>query len=132
MIMTILLTVSLLTLRADIPVYASRGNIFNKAFKEPFESIYFVFYNGDWLRLTTHYGPSTFIDAYYILNFLKKEKRNLEDVAIIIHNHFARPILSDGNRIAMKRLKGMGFRGSFCIYVTGTKKVNCEWCGEDR
>ena len=117
---------------AEVMVYSSRGNIFVNAFKEPFESIYLVFYNGDWIRLTTHYDKTTFIDAYYIANFLKRKDQRLKDVAIIIHNHFARPTLSPGNMLNMKRLKGMGFRGSFCVYVTGTRRINCEWCGEER
>lgn len=122
----ILLIFISLIINAQVNIaYVTSGNIFNKSFTEPFEILYLVLYNGDWYGISTHDENKIAVDAHYIKRFLEKRGKKLEDVAIMAHNHFAAPRLSDGNSLFMKKLRGLGFKGSYCIYVTSSRKVVC-------
>lgn len=107
-------------------VYCGKGNIFSKSFTDPFEILYMVCYNGDVLYLTTRTQNAIYVDAYYTREFLKENGKELKDVCIMIHNHFVRPGLSYANSINLKALRRMGYKGSFCIYITTTKKIVCD------
>jgi len=106
-------------------VYVGESNIFNKSFKQPFEILYLVFYNGDCLSFSTHEENTVSIHAVYVKEYLDGKKRKLEDVAIICHNHFGAPYFSGGDSLFEKKLRGFGFKGSYCIYITSSRKVVC-------
>jgi len=111
-------------------VWISVGNIFDNAFKEPFEILYLVCYDGKVIYVSTHDDKCIGINAVYIQELLERRGKTLKDVAIMMHNHFFRPTFStvaeDGDLAFLADLRAMGFKGSFCIYVTSSKKIICE------
>ena len=110
--------------------WISVGNIFNNAFKEPFEILYLVCYDGAVFHVSTHDDKCIDINAAYIRELLERRGKTLRDVAIMMHNHFARHSFStwaeDGDLAFLADLRRMGFKGSFCIYVTSSKKIICK------
>lgn len=109
-----------------IDVYVGKFDIFEDAFKEVIERLYLVFYDGKGLSITTRHDYGIYIDAWYIRELLRAHNRTLGDVAIMTHNHFARPNLSVSDWSVLKALRRMGFKGSFCIYVTSNQTMKCE------
>ena len=122
----LLIFVALVLTPASTIVYIGESNIFDGSFKQPFEILYLVFYNGDCLSFSTYQKSAIPISAGSLNYLLEGRNRKLEDVAIMVHNHLAMPRFSDGNYIFLKRLRGLGFKGSFCIYVTSSGRVVCD------
>jgi len=111
-------------------VWISIGNIFDNAFREPFEILYMVCYDGKRFYVSTHDDSSIHINATYIRGLLERHGKTPKDVAIMMHNHFCRHTFStvaeDGDLAFLADLRRMGFKGSFCIYVTSSKEIICK------
>lgn len=111
-------------------IWISLGNIFTNAFKEPFEILYLVCYDGTVFSISTRNDCVINVDAVYVRELLKRSGKAPKDVAIMMHNHFFRPTFStvaeDGDLAFLADLRRMGFKGSFCIYVTSSKKIICK------
>ena len=104
-------------------VYISRGNIFHEKFTEPFESLYVVLYDGTEYRFTQQLESRVVLPIDYLIRQLKKENKDIKDIAIIIHNHFKYPRFSLLDKIMLFKLRDMGYEGSFCICFTPTGEV---------
>lgn len=104
-------------------VYITHGNIFNGEFTEPFEILYAICFDGQFWSFSTHEANQISLSAYYLKTFLEERGYTLKDVAIMMHNHFAMPRLSWTDSNTLLKLRNYGFRGSFGIYITSTKKV---------
>lgn len=119
----IIFTGILLLAKDDIPIYTGKSNIFRKSFTEPFEILYAVLYDGDCYPFTNQIDGGVIIPIEYIKDELKKDGKTLADVAIFCHNHFKSPRFSECNLDFFKDLKRHGFKGSFLVYHTPSKKV---------
>jgi len=104
-------------------LYINEGNIFDEQFTAPVETLYLICFDGYAYGLSTHDSHTVDVSAYYVKTFLEERGRTLKDVAIIMHNHFAMPMLSGSDRIFLLRARNHGFRGSFGVYITATQKV---------
>jgi len=104
----------------QITTYIQEGNIFDNVFTEPFETIVLVCKDGHWISFTQQLAGTVF----FPLDALEtKYNIHLEDVVIIMHNHFAIPHFSISDKNMLKLLRRRGFTGSFGIYITSTKKI---------
>jgi len=111
----------------NVDVWIGIGkNIFSTVFTEPFEIFYLIFYDGIPMSITTHDKHTININAYQLRELLRKREREPKDIAIIIHNHFARHSFSQADLGFLASLRRLGFKGSFCVYVTSSKKVICK------
>jgi len=104
-------------------LYVSKGNIFDGVFKGPYEKCVFIMSDGMAYVFTTKDekvvgGPL----SVWIRSF-EYDGYGIEDVVIVMHNHFASPFFSDADKKTHTRLKMMGFNGSFGVYVTSTDKI---------
>jgi len=111
------------TLHAPQVLYVSEGNLFDGEFKSTVESLYVICFDAYFYTLSTHEENRINISAYYLKTFLEERGRTLKDVAIMMHNHFGMPMLSNPDRIFLLRLRNYGFCGSFGIYITSTGKI---------
>ena len=111
-------------------IWISLGNIFTNAFKEPFEILYLVCYDGTVFSISTRTNDVINVDVIYVRELLQRHGKAPKDVAIMMHNHFFRPTFStvaeDGDLAFLADLRRMGFKGSFCIYMTSSKKIICK------
>jgi len=103
--------------------YVYRGNIFDGKFTEPFESLFVILYDGTEFRFTLRHKSMVKLPVDYFLRQLKKEGKDIKDVAIMIHNHFRNYKFSFRDEVMLHQLRNMGYEGSFCIYFTPTGKV---------
>ena len=115
-------------------LYISEGNIFDGQFQSPVETLFLICFDGYAYSLSTHDGYKVDVSAYYIKTFLEDRGRTLKNVAIMIHNHFAMPMLSGPDRTFLLQIRNYGYRGSFGIYITSTQCVVIEppWLREIR
>jgi len=97
-------------------VYVKEGNIYKGFFTEPFETIVFIFKNGDCLAFTNRYESRVYLPIGYLENFLKKRNKKIEDIEIAIHNHGTPSNFSPKNYRYYRGLKARGFKGIFKIY----------------
>ena len=125
----IILFIILIPLAATAQLQGSKYNIFIDAFNEPIEIIYFVFYNGDVHRFTTHDENEVAISVPVMVDTIKRDGNKISNVAIIIHNHWARPYFSDSDKRTYTYLKGKGFKGRFLLYVLPQRIIR-EWDGK--
>jgi len=97
-------------------VYIKTGNIYKGFFKEPFETILFIFKDGDFFTFTNQYADEIHLPIGYLEEFLKKQGKKIEDIEIVIHNHNTPNNFSLPNHQYYYRLKKRGFNGKFKIY----------------
>jgi len=103
-------------------VYVSFTNLFKQCFKEPFENLCLVCYDGSFFQITTHEKHRISITSVWLKEFLQKRGFMLKDVATIIHNHPIKPF-SYSDIVLYKELKRQGFQGKFCLWLNGSQKV---------
>ena len=126
LVVAILVTYSPTRLHAPQPIYITEGNIFDGVFVKVVETIYFVFFNGDILSFSTHDAYMVDLSAHWYKTYLESKGRELREVAIVMHNHFGFPRLSNGDRHVLMMFRNYGFRGSFCILDTAVDTKICE------
>ena len=108
---------------ASESVYIKAGNIYKGFFTEPFETILFIFKDGDFFTFTNNYENKVHIPIGYLEDFLKKQGKKIEDIEIAIHNHNTPHSFSPHNHQYYHRLKRRGFKGHFKIYHPFNGKV---------
>ena len=104
-------------------LYVSEGNIFDGSFTVPVETMFVVCFDGHVYGLSTQEPNQVSVSPFYLKTFLEERGHTLKDVAIMMHNHFARPVFSGADNNSLLKLRNYGFRGSFGIYITATKKI---------
>lgn len=104
-------------------VYIKKGNLFKEFFREPFESAVFIFKDGTFYVFSTHHEIGIFYPVAYILDYFKKNGKDMKDVAIIVHNHQEPTPFSPGNNTVYHYLKNRGFNGLFIIYYPFSGKI---------
>jgi len=108
---------------SGVNLYVSDWNIFTDVFTDPFESCVMVFNDGACVKFTTNDTDKIAIGVSVFEMLLGRADRTIDEVVIIMHNHFAKPTFSDVDIKTYNFLKGRGFKGSFGIYVTATGKI---------
>jgi hypothetical protein len=113
-------------LHAPQSIYITKGNIFDGVFTEPTETVYFIFFNGDLISFSTHDAYCINLSAYWYKTYLESQGREMREVAIMMHNHFGYPKLSEGDRNILLMFRNYGFKGSFCVWETSNNMKICE------
>ena len=72
-------------------VYIETGNLYEDWFKEPFEKLYFVFKDGTVMAFSTHHAHTVDVNITWIIDRIRTEGREIADILLIVHNHFAYP-----------------------------------------
>lgn len=90
-------------------------------FTEPFEICYFIFTNGNVLRMTNNLETS--VRPLDNLDSIVETLGGYEEILVVIHNHFSRPVFSEGDQKIYRMLKQRGFNGRFQLYFSPTGKV---------
>lgn len=106
-------------------IYVTKGLLFPDFFKEPFETAVFVLKDGRFYTFSSHHEHGIYLygGGSVIIEYLKKEGINIEDVAIVIHNHLTPASFSPINHRFFHQLQQAGFKGFFAIYYPFSKKV---------
>jgi hypothetical protein len=106
----------------------THGNLFPQFFREPFELMVLVTWDGLVLTTTTHDAYTVQVNPHVVAEILKKFGKEWKDVAIVIHNHQIRG-LSEGDRAFLHMARTLGFKGAFGLYIIGTTEV---WIYKDK
>jgi hypothetical protein len=104
-------------------VYVTSGYLFPRFFKEPFETVVFLFKDGQFMTFSTHQEKSIEWPVESMMERIKKGGLKLEDCIWIVHNHFGLAPFSQANTCTLSILQRNGFSGEFSIYYTASKKV---------
>lgn len=108
---------------SGVNLYISDWNIFADVFNDPFESCVMVLNDGKCIQFSTHDSDRIAAGLYVFEFLLEKHGRTLNEVVIIMHNHFAIPRFSEPDIKTYNYLRERGFTGSFGIYITATGKI---------
>ena len=98
-------------------------NSWQDYFPDRIERVYFVMKDGILFKHTSHYENKIHLNMKDLRNTLKKFNYTIEDIAIIIHNHFKDFRFSSEDYREHRRLKKYGFTGSFLLYSHMTNEV---------
>ncbi len=105
--------------------FANDMNLYKMLFpSEPVERLYIILWDGRLFMFTTNEWDRVSGIAV-IMNFLKNQEIECVDIALFVHNHFARQYFSEANMHWYKWLLRNGFEGAFCIYISGSDTVRC-------
>lgn len=74
-------------------------------------------------RFTSHYEKMVHLNAGSMKEDLKKYGYKIEDIEVVIHNHFTDCKFSDADYRQYSILKSYGFNGRFLLYCHRTKKT---------
>ena len=96
------------------------GNIFTSAFVDEYESIYFIFRNGDFYNFTTRDKERVQINVVLVRHYFMSIRRNISDIVMAIHNHpSGSKFFSDNDVVFNELMREYGFRGTFLLYANG-------------
>jgi len=103
--------------------YVKAGNIFASFFKEPVETILFIFKDGTYIAFTSLDEDFIAIPANAIVDFIAERHESLADAVFIVHNHRIPSPFSESDNRTYQYFKDRGFVGLYMIYFTGSGKV---------
>ncbi len=109
----------------EVQVYVKEGNLWVKAFLEPFEILYVLCEDGALYGFTTKDDGKVNLSIAWLCEFLERRGYDMGGVIYIIHNHFADPRFSPKNMNTMYELRERGFKGVFAMFDTATGKIIC-------
>ena len=121
-----LLSVAILdswTLIANEQVYVRRGNLFSKAFVEPFELVYYVWSNGEYIGFTTQEESSVGGTTDYEMEEIREAGLKIEDCILVVHNHWFERRFTETDIQTYYRLRHAGFCGLFAIYLPAINQI---------
>lgn len=98
------------------------GSVLSGFFREPFETVVFIFRDGSFLTFSTNDEKSVAAPTSWLVESIQKTGRVVPGIVFCVHNHFSPLGFTPGDRDAYRYLKGKGFRGVFGIYYTATGK----------
>lgn len=110
-------------------VYITKGNIYKGFFKEPFETAIFIFRDsennedGDFVTFSTHHEKMINVEAWAVVDYLKKDGKDIKDCEKILHNHSTPMPFTPGNDKFERAIRALGFEGKFGIFYTFNGKV---------
>ena len=107
----------------DLTIYITEGNLFDGCFKEPFETVFIIMGNGRIYGFSAHLENTVGIGALFIKDFLRNKGYEIDQIAIIVHNHSKMPHLSYSDICVYRELIRMGFKGFYGIYHEPSRKV---------
>jgi len=91
-------------------------DFFKPLFKEPFETVYFIFKDGRGLAITSNDYDYVDCDASVALRYIEDSERKIEDCWLIIHNHLTPRHMTLKDKGFRSYFRDRGFEGIFLIY----------------
>ena len=92
-------------------------------FPDLVEKVYVFVKDATVFRFTSNDETGVYLNAGSMEEDLKKYGYKIEDIEVVIHNHFKKREFSDRDVSQYRRLKKCGFNGRFLLYCHMTKKV---------
>ena len=96
------------------------GSVISGFFREPFETVVFIFRDGSFLAFSTSDDKAVSAPISWVTESIQKSGRSAADIILCVHNHFSPVGFTPGDIDAYEYLKGKGFRGVFGIYYTAS------------
>jgi hypothetical protein len=110
------------TFQESQTLYISQGSIYSTFFKEPFETVVFIFPDGSFSSYSTHDDGKISASINTIVESLEKSGKRIVDCEKVVHNHFTPIGFTEADKRTYGFLKAKGFHGVFAIYYTVTGK----------
>jgi len=111
----------------DVVIYHAIGNIFDRSFLEPFETLIFLTWQGMVYIYTNQLSDKVILPLEVVEIDLAFTGQDMSDVMLVVHNHFASPIFSSqGKQNDIKYynlLRRHGFTGVFALWDTAQGKM---------
>jgi len=104
-------------------LYSSWLNLYAEPFKNPFETVIIITKKGDVFYFSNHLDSTVRLPLENLIQTLKQKNSKIEDIILIIHNHFRNPNPSPGDKAYLRSLINKGFHGFFGVYHTPTKTI---------
>jgi len=102
-------------------VMIGEGDICSAFFREPFETVVFMFRDGKFITFSTGHEKTIAIPSVgWIVEQIKARGRRIEDCMFVVHNHFSPAGFSESDLMTWKYLCRKGFSGVFGIYYTAS------------
>jgi len=92
------------------------GSIIKGFFREPFETVVFIFRDGSFLTFSTNDDKSVSVPISWVITSIQRSGRAVSDIILCVHNHFSPSGFTPGDVDAYRYLTGRGFWGVFGIY----------------
>ena len=95
-------------------------------FPDQIERVYVIMKDGMTFPYTSHYGNKVYMSIGWLKKTLKGYKNknyNIEDIAVVIHNHRMNKNFGQEDYRQYWMLKNYGFDGQFLMYCHRTKEV---------
>lgn len=116
--------IGLLTLlQRELVVYHAIGNIFQRSFTEPFETIMFLTWRGTVVGYTNHMAGQVSAPLELVNADLRLKGQDITDVILVVHNHFACSTFSPRDKKYYNHIKSKGFTGVFVLWDTARNKM---------
>ena len=103
-------------------IYVKKGSLYKSMFTEQFESVLFLFSDGEFYVFTTQEERCVGASIDSLIGWLKKE-HDLKDLVIVVHNHFPPGSFSQKDKQSCACLRKEGFVGKFLVFHTASGKV---------
>lgn len=106
-----------------VQLYRTAGKIWEgcpRFFSEPFETVVFIFRDGDYLAYSTHDAHHINVPISTIADDIRKCGLDVRACTHCVHNHFSPIGFTRGDEASFEYLKRKGFRGVFGIWYTAT------------
>jgi len=100
-----------------------KTDVFNDYFTEPNEILYFIMEDYKIFCYTDSLKNKISVSLFKLEKFLKKEGYEIENIAVIIHNHLLDCKFSKTDKKTYQRFKKYGFKGMYLLYSNLTNKV---------
>jgi hypothetical protein len=104
-------------------VLITSGNVFKSFFREPFESVVFIFRDGTFLTYSTQHDKAIEVPISWIAENIVQNGHSIPAILLCVHNHFTPVGFTPGDKDSYRYLRGRGFRGIFAIYYTVSGKL---------
>ena len=113
-----LILLTLCSFTQDLYIY--HGNVFDKLFRDTNERFYVIF--GDWtlLEFTSYENDRVRGHVDIVISQIERVGKTLDNVIIMVHNHFGSPKLSGKDIQVARQFIDMGYNGVFAVYDTAS------------
>lgn len=96
---------------------------FKPFFKEPYETLVVIFFDGRCLLLSERNVDAVGVSAQALNDLFHELRYQMEDVAIFVHNHLKPTRFSPQDKRFCHRLVRYGFQGKFLVYFPSRNKT---------
>ena len=110
-------------------VTVTQGDVISGFFREPFETIVFIFRDGSFLTFSTNDDNAVGVPISWVTGMIEKTGRSISDIILCVHNHFQPSGFTSPDVGSYRYLRGKGFRGVFGIFYTATGTFR-EWMND--